>query len=153
MNKILRTQIHLILSFRHYTLYHPLLITSQHILMNQDLEEALDIEFLLFGCKVILEHSTTISFLHHILALLLQLFHMPSAHHLLNLISALCLILVWLKNLLFIRSPFNIQSGIDAINKELHALIENQTWIITDLPQGKKLIGCRWIFKVKLMEL
>lgn len=41
-----------------------------------------------------------------------------------------------------IQSP----EWIDAINKELMALSDNHTWIITDLPPGKKPIGCKWIF-------
>lgn len=32
---------------------------------------------------------------------------------------------------------------------EIHALEENKTWEITDLPAGKKPIGCMWIYKIK----
>jgi len=28
--------------------------------------------------------------------------------------------------------------------------MENNTWILTDLPPGCKLVGCKWIFKKKL---
>ena len=42
------------------------------------------------------------------------------------------------------------QSWVDAMSKELKALAENDTWDIVPLPQGKKTIGCRWIYKVKL---
>lgn len=38
---------------------------------------------------------------------------------------------------------------IDAINKEIKALESNETWQFTDLPKGKKPIGCKWIFKIK----
>ncbi|KAL8093307.1 hypothetical protein AgCh_035258 [Apium graveolens] len=39
---------------------------------------------------------------------------------------------------------------IDAINKELKALADNNTWDLVELPPGKKSIGNKWVFKVKL---
>jgi len=36
-----------------------------------------------------------------------------------------------------------------AMDKEIDALEKNRTWIITDLPQDKKPIGCKWIYKTK----
>ena len=36
-----------------------------------------------------------------------------------------------------------------AINKEINALELNNTWYLTDLPKGKKPIGCKWVFKIK----
>nr|GEX20323.1 ribonuclease H-like domain-containing protein [Tanacetum cinerariifolium] len=38
---------------------------------------------------------------------------------------------------------------IDAMNLEMKALNMNKTWIITELPVGRKAIGCKWIWKVK----
>lgn len=35
------------------------------------------------------------------------------------------------------------------MTSEILALESNKTWEITDLPKGKRPIGCRWIFKVK----
>ena len=35
------------------------------------------------------------------------------------------------------------------MNLELRALEDNHTWIITPLPPGKKVIGCKWIYKTK----
>ena len=32
---------------------------------------------------------------------------------------------------------------------EITALEKNGTWVITDLPKGKHVIGCKWIFTVK----
>lgn len=37
-----------------------------------------------------------------------------------------------------------------AVDKELGALETNTTWTIGDLPPGKKAIGCKWVFKLKL---
>lgn len=32
---------------------------------------------------------------------------------------------------------------------ELKALEANNTWLLTDLPQGKVPIGCRWVYRIK----
>ena len=37
----------------------------------------------------------------------------------------------------------------DAMNNELDALEFNHAWSIVPLPQGKHLIGCKWIYKIK----
>lgn len=41
---------------------------------------------------------------------------------------------------------------VDAMNKELDALVANRTWILVPLPPGKKPIGCRWVYKIKYHE-
>ncbi|GJS78106.1 NB-ARC domains-containing protein [Tanacetum coccineum] len=38
---------------------------------------------------------------------------------------------------------------IDAMNAEIEALNENHTWVITNLPPGRKAIGNKWIFEIK----
>ncbi|XP_049397189.1 uncharacterized protein LOC125861305 [Solanum stenotomum] len=38
---------------------------------------------------------------------------------------------------------------VEVMQVEVQALENNKTWVITDLPHGKKPIGCRWIYKVK----
>ncbi|GJR94349.1 RNA-directed DNA polymerase, eukaryota [Tanacetum coccineum] len=35
------------------------------------------------------------------------------------------------------------------MSKELQALKDNHTWILTSLPQGKLPIPCKWVFKIK----
>jgi len=37
----------------------------------------------------------------------------------------------------------------NSMDDELQALHHNNTWIITDLPPGKKPIGCKWVYKIK----
>ena len=34
--------------------------------------------------------------------------------------------------------------------EEMNALIDNGTWDLVRLPVGKKAIGCRWVFTVKV---
>lgn len=38
---------------------------------------------------------------------------------------------------------------VSAMNDELEALERNGTWSVTELPQGKTAIGCKWLFKTK----
>ncbi|KAJ0818040.1 putative RNA-directed DNA polymerase [Helianthus annuus] len=38
---------------------------------------------------------------------------------------------------------------VEAMNKEMEALFRNNTWILADLPQGRKAIGCKWVYRVK----
>ncbi|GJV45514.1 retrovirus-related pol polyprotein from transposon TNT 1-94 [Tanacetum coccineum] len=37
----------------------------------------------------------------------------------------------------------------DAMHKEIDALEKNGTWVLEDLPHGKKAIGCKWVYKIK----
>jgi hypothetical protein len=39
-----------------------------------------------------------------------------------------------------------------AIEEELKAITNNGTWTLTELPQGRKAIGLKWVFKVKKNE-
>ncbi|KAF5768198.1 putative RNA-directed DNA polymerase [Helianthus annuus] len=38
---------------------------------------------------------------------------------------------------------------VNAMNSEMEALYRNNTWVLVDLPKGRKPIGCKWVFKVK----
>lgn len=38
---------------------------------------------------------------------------------------------------------------IGAMEAEIRALEENQTWIITYLPKDKTIVDCKWVYKVK----
>lgn len=35
----------------------------------------------------------------------------------------------------------------EAINDEMSSILENNTWVLCDLPSGYKPLGCKWIFK------
>jgi len=37
----------------------------------------------------------------------------------------------------------------DAIKEELDALHKNHTWDLVDLPRGKSVVGCKWVYKIK----
>lgn len=55
-----------------------------------------------------------------------------------------------------VKEPVNYQQvkcdpeWMKAMEEELRALEENETWEIVQLPKNKRPIGCRWIYKVKL---
>ncbi|GJV31541.1 putative RNA-directed DNA polymerase, partial [Tanacetum coccineum] len=38
---------------------------------------------------------------------------------------------------------------IEAMNLEMEALFRNNTYVLADLPPGRKAIGCKWIWKIK----
>ncbi|RVW41005.1 Retrovirus-related Pol polyprotein from transposon TNT 1-94 [Vitis vinifera] len=38
----------------------------------------------------------------------------------------------------------------NAMLEEIYALEDNHTWQLVDLPQGKKVVGCKWVFAVKV---
>ncbi|GJZ38594.1 putative RNA-directed DNA polymerase [Tanacetum coccineum] len=40
-------------------------------------------------------------------------------------------------------------NDINWVNEEMNALYENKTWDITDLPLNRKLIGCKWVYRIK----
>ena len=40
-------------------------------------------------------------------------------------------------------------SWITAIQEEMDSLMKNNTWILVDKPENKKLVDCKWIFKKK----
>ncbi|KAL0314769.1 UNVERIFIED_CONTAM: Retrovirus-related Pol polyprotein from transposon RE2 [Sesamum angustifolium] len=40
----------------------------------------------------------------------------------------------------------------EAMNKEIEALEKNSTWELKELPAGKRAIGSRWVYKVKLNQ-
>lgn len=47
-----------------------------------------------------------------------------------------------------IASP-DKQKWIEAMNDELESLHQTGTFELVDLPKGKNLVGCKWVFKLK----
>ena len=43
----------------------------------------------------------------------------------------------------------NKQKWLDATQEEYDALMNNGTWVLTDLPPGRKALGCKWIWRQK----
>ena len=35
------------------------------------------------------------------------------------------------------------------MNAKITALVSNNTWTLTLLPSNKKVIGCKWVYRVK----
>lgn len=41
------------------------------------------------------------------------------------------------------------QRWVDAMDKEIRALEENQTWVVSNLPSDKTVVDCKWVYKVQ----
>ena len=35
------------------------------------------------------------------------------------------------------------------MKEEMEALMKNKTWLLVTLPEGQKIIGCKWVFSIK----
>ena len=38
---------------------------------------------------------------------------------------------------------------VQAMKKEMEALLKNKTWILVPLPKNHKIVGCKWVFSIK----
>ena len=47
-----------------------------------------------------------------------------------------------------LRSP-QAKSWKKATDSEYQSLIDNNTWDVVELPEGREAIGCKWVFKIK----
>ena len=41
------------------------------------------------------------------------------------------------------------EKWIKAMDEEMHAIEKNDTWKLTNLPENKKVIGVKWVYKTK----
>lgn len=54
-----------------------------------------------------------------------------------------------------VQVPYSIQEALKdsewrkAVREEISALEKNGTWVLSELPAGKKPVGCKWIFTIK----
>ncbi|CAL2258217.1 unnamed protein product [Prunus armeniaca] len=48
-----------------------------------------------------------------------------------------------------VAEAFKDPKWVQVIKEEMKALKKNQTWTPETLPQGKKTVGCRWVFTIK----
>lgn len=48
------------------------------------------------------------------------------------------------------KEDFKILEWKCAMELELQALLQTVTWVFVILPKGKSVIGCKWVFRVKL---
>ena len=37
------------------------------------------------------------------------------------------------------------------MEEEYHSLLKNETWELVNLPLGRKLVKCKWVFKKKFV--
>lgn len=49
-------------------------------------------------------------------------------------------------------SECDAQMWVDAMNDELNSLSQNDAWTLVNLPKGKNVVGCKWVFKRKFDE-
>ena len=47
-----------------------------------------------------------------------------------------------------IESP-NSSEWKTAMDEEMNSLLQNETWYLADLPEGRKAIGNRWVYRLK----
>jgi hypothetical protein len=38
------------------------------------------------------------------------------------------------------------------MNEEYHSLMENDTWDLVPLPKGRKLVICKWVYRIKYVS-
>jgi Reverse transcriptase (RNA-dependent DNA polymerase) len=48
-----------------------------------------------------------------------------------------------------VNHPLYSKEWTAAIQEEYDSLMKNGTWELTDLPPGKNIVSCKWVFKVK----
>ncbi|KAL6312245.1 hypothetical protein AAG906_020789 [Vitis piasezkii] len=49
-----------------------------------------------------------------------------------------------------VKEALNHPGWKNVMLEEIRALEDNHTWKLVDLPQGKKVVGCKWVFAIKV---
>ena len=47
-------------------------------------------------------------------------------------------------------SDANNQEWVDAMKAEIHSLHDNHVWELVQLPEGRRPVGSKWVYKVKM---
>ena len=61
-----------------------------------------------------------------------------------------------MSNIMNTSEPMNYKQSkdkaewVEVMNEEYNSIMKNQTWELTELPEDKTPIGCKWLFKYKL---
>lgn len=53
------------------------------------------------------------------------------------------------KNIADVHQSDNKGEWLQAMQEEIDSLIKNETWELCELPEGRKPVGCKWLFTVK----
>ena len=91
---------------------------------------------------------------HHILVLLLRCYHLSS--HTCSFIVLSPLIITSLDSISLPNKVSKVLAHLgwrSVMIEEMDALTDNGTWDLVCLPAGKKAIGCRWVFTVKVNSM
>jgi len=65
---------------------------------------------------------------------------------------------VLMANVMNVTEPMNYEKAkdkeewVNAMNEEYNSIMKNQTWELTDLPENKIPIGCKWLFKSRSLN-
>lgn len=43
----------------------------------------------------------------------------------------------------------NSNEWLKAVREEMVSLHKNETWVLIDRPSGQKVLGCKWVCKIK----
>ena len=81
--------------------------------------------------------------------------HTPVTYPFIDLPNSMLKYSDFLANITDVQEPscYSKAKGIpqweEAMHAELKALRDNNTWQVEDLPDNKRAIGCKWVFKIK----